>query len=114
MNASSGEQRPALMLVMRGARAHRRSTMRVSEAVRARRSIRAFLPTPVPLETLREVLEAAARAPSGGNLQPWRLHVLTDAALARFRAVMRARLATPGSDPLEYAIYPSPLGEPYR
>lgn len=114
MNASSIELRAALILVMRQTTAHRRSTMRVSDAVRARRSIRAFLPTPVPLETLREVLEIAARAPSGGNLQPWHLHVLSGDALARFRAVMRARLATPGSDPLEYAIYPSPLGEPYR
>lgn len=88
--------------------------MRVSEAVRARHSVRAFLPTPVPRETLREVLAAAARAPSGGNLQPWRLHVLTDQALARFRAVMRERLTIPGSDPLDYQIYPSPLGEPFR
>jgi nitroreductase len=88
--------------------------MRVTDAVRARRSIRAFLPRPVPHATLREVLEEAARAPSGGNLQPWRLHVLTGDALERFRNVMRQRLTIPGSDALDYAIYPSPLGEPYR
>jgi len=44
--------------------------MNVAEAVIARRSIRAFLPTPVPDDTIRQLLEVASRAPSGGNVQP--------------------------------------------
>jgi nitroreductase len=88
--------------------------MNVSDAVRTRKSMRAFLDTPVPIELLREVLQAAARAPSGGNLQPWRLHVLSGEALARFRAVMQQRLAAGGTDPLHYSIYPPKLDEPYR
>jgi nitroreductase len=89
-------------------------TLSVSEAVRARRSVRAFLPDPIPKETLREVLELAARAPSGGNLQPWHVHVVTGAALAELRARMRARLVQGGTDPLEYDVYPANLWEPYR
>ncbi|MDF3885048.1 nitroreductase family protein, partial [Cupriavidus basilensis] len=45
--------------------------MKVSMAVQTRKSVRGFLPTPVPPEVIRDVLEQAARAPSGGNLQPW-------------------------------------------
>ncbi len=86
----------------------------VTEAVRARRSVRAFLDTQVPLSVLREVLEIAARAPSGGNLQPWWLHVVTGEPLARLREQMRERVASQGPDPAEYDIYPPNLWEPYR
>jgi nitroreductase len=89
--------------------------MNVSEAARTRRSIRGFLDKPVPAEVLRDVLETAARAPSGGNLQPWRLYALTGGPLARFRETMRARLASnPSPDPLEYHVYPKDLWEPHR
>lgn len=88
--------------------------MSVTEVVRARRSVRAFLDKPVSLELLREVLEIAARAPSGGNLQPWLLHVVTGEPLAKLRAHMQHRVATQGPDPAEYEIYPANLWEPYR
>lgn len=88
--------------------------MNVSEAVQTRRSIRAFLPDPIPLELLREVLETAARAPSGGNLQPWRIHLLAGDAMQRFRERMKQRQELGGFDPIEYAIYPPNLHEPYR
>ena len=89
--------------------------MKVSEAVRARRSIRAFLDQPVPAELLREALELAARAPSGGNLQPWRLYVLAGEPMAAFKAAMQQRLQTRSvPDVPEYHIYPEKLGEPYR
>ncbi|MDT0496835.1 nitroreductase [Algiphilus sp. W345] len=90
--------------------------MNVSEAVDSRRSVRAFLDQPVDLGILREVLERAARAPSGGNLQPWRLYVLSGDALSRLKDAIQLRLNThPTPDlPLDYEVYPSPLGEPYR
>ena len=50
--------------------------MNVSEAVASRRSCRAFLDTPVPGATVREILDAARQAPSGGNLQPWWVYAL--------------------------------------
>lgn len=88
--------------------------MDVSEAVTSRRSIRAFLSTPVDAAVLREVLTLAQRAPSGGNLQPWHIHVLQGAALVRFRGVMAERLASGEADPIEYDVYPPQLHEPYR
>jgi nitroreductase len=89
--------------------------VKVSEAVASRRSIRAFLDRPVDPDLLRDILERAARAPSGGNLQPWHLHVLAGQAMARFRALMAVRVAeAPMGEGAEYAVYPPGLGEPYR
>ena len=85
--------------------------MKVSEAMQARRTIRNFLDTPVPDATLRDMLTAAARAPSGGNVQPWRIYVVNGDAMVRFREHVQARAdrETP-----EYAVYPAGLKEPYR
>jgi nitroreductase len=89
--------------------------MDVSEAVASRRSVRAFLDRPVPEDVLRRVLELSARAPSGGNLQPWRLYIIGGEPLLRFKAKIRERLAAnPSPDPLEYHIYPETLWEPHR
>ncbi|MGB8365853.1 MAG: nitroreductase [Rhizomicrobium sp.] len=89
--------------------------MNVSDAVRSRHSVRAFLDRPVPKDILREILELAARAPSGGNVQPWRLYAVTGEPLAAFKAKMHERIATnPSPDPLEYHIYPESLWEPHR
>ncbi len=49
----------------------------VDAAIASRRSVRAFLPRPVPRETIEAMLAVAARAPSGTNTQPWRVYVLT-------------------------------------
>jgi len=89
--------------------------MKVSTAIDSRMSCRAFLPTPVPASTVRAILAAAARAPSGGNLQPWHCHVLTGEPLARFLDVIRHRLAHhPRGEGAEYDVYPPGLTEPYR
>ncbi len=52
----------------------------VDAAIESRFSARAFLPTPVPRETLSHILKVAARAPSGTNTQPWRVYVVQGAA----------------------------------
>ena len=66
--------------------------MNVTEAVRSRHSIRAFLDKPVPEAILREVLETAACAASGGNVQPWRIYAVAGQPLADFKAKMAERL----------------------
>ncbi|HMN79102.1 MAG TPA: nitroreductase [Burkholderiaceae bacterium] len=85
--------------------------MNVSEAVQRRTSIRAFKPDPVAGSVVRELLEGAHRAPSGGNLQPWRVFALTGAPLAELKAVIAAKN---GRDPIEYDIYPPDLWDPFR
>jgi len=89
--------------------------MKVSEALDSRLSVRAFLDRPVPEETVREILERASRAPSGGNLQPWHVIVLTGAARERLLdAVARKMPHSPKGEGTEYNIYPPELKEPYR
>ena len=51
----------------------------VDAAITSRRSIRAFLPTPVPREDIEAILEDAARPPSGTNTQPWQVYEVTGA-----------------------------------
>ena len=58
--------------------------MNVSQAVEARRSIRSFLNTPVSDEQISQLLEKASRAPSGGNVQPWRVFVINGLAMPKF------------------------------
>ena len=89
--------------------------MDVSEAVARRRSVRAFLPDPIPAATVRGLIETAHRAPSGGNLQPWRVHAIAGEAMAAFRALIASRIAdSPRGEAPEYAVYPPSLGEPFR
>jgi nitroreductase len=84
--------------------------MDVAEAVKRRMSTRAFKPDPVPGAVVRELLEAAAQAPSGGNLQPWRVYALAGEPLAAFKALVAA---TPMQEP-EYEVYPPNLWDPLR
>ena len=87
----------------------------VSKAVERRKSVRAFLPTPVDAAAIADVLNLAVRAASGGNLQPWVLYVLNGESMVRFRALMETRLAAnPLGEAPEYAVYPPDLKEPYR
>ncbi|MBX3621250.1 MAG: nitroreductase [Rhizobacter sp.] len=91
-------------------------TAAVDAAITSRRSLRAFLPTPVPRSTLEDILQVAARAPSGTNTQPWKVYVLTGEPL---RAVSRQVLAA-YDDPVqsaqhreEYAYYPLQWQSPF-
>ncbi len=89
--------------------------MNVSEALASRRSIRAFLDKPVDGALIRRVLAKAARAPSGGNLQPWHIFVVGGERLAQLKTVMRERVAQcPDGERMEYHIYPPQLVSPYR
>ncbi len=84
--------------------------MDVTEAVQRRKSTRAFLDTPVDDATVAELLELAARAPSGGNVQPWRAYVIGAATMPRFLEFLAGReIEAPG-----YDVYPPGLWEPYR
>ena len=84
--------------------------MDVSDAVRRRASIRSFTERPVDDGQLRSLLETAARAPSGGNVQPWRIYVLNGPSMTRFRE----HIADRPLEQAEYDIYPPSLWEPYR
>ena len=87
----------------------------VSEAVRDRHSVRAFLDRPVERAQIETLLSLAARTPSGGNLQPWQVHVRAGTALERLKARVREALAaSPGGEGTEFPVYPPDLAEPWR
>ena len=87
--------------------------MNVSEAVASRRSIRAFLDRPIDHDLLVSVLEAARRAPSGGNVQPWHGVVVAGEPLKDLIALVGQKAAQGAITP-EYEIYPRDLPEPYK
>lgn len=88
----------------------------VDAAITSRRSIRAYLPTPVPRADIEQLLQVAARAPSGTNTQPWKVYVLTG---ERKRALSAAILAAHNDPELarqhteEYAYYPREWVSPF-
>jgi nitroreductase len=95
------------------------TTAAVDAAITSRRSVRAFLPTPVPRQTIEDILAVASRAPSGVNTQPWKVTVLTgtakDALSQKILAEHDARAAagSTGADVGEYDYYPTEWAPPY-
>src|ERR1700759_3996057 len=89
--------------------------MDVYEAVTSRRAVRGFKNQPVSREVLERVLSAAAWSPSGSNIQPWNIYVLTGAKLAELkkRAVERVAAGDPW-DEREFEMYPPEMKSPYR
>src|SRR3954468_23943377 len=82
----------------------------VADAIPPRRSIRRFLPTPVPAATVEAILDVAARAPSGTNMQPWRGYVLAGAAKDALKAAFDAGAA---GHHQEVPYYPDEFFDPY-
>ena len=88
----------------------------VDRVIRERRSVRAFLPTPVPKETILEILDVAARAPSGTNTQPWQVIVVTGAkkeALSKELVEIALDPTRDAEHTQEYAYYPDKWVAPY-
>ena len=85
----------------------------VDAAIASRRSVRAFLPTPVARETIEDILAVASRAPSGTNMQPWRVAVLSDVALARFCDAVCGAFDRGETSNAPYSYYPEDFFEPY-
>ena len=95
------------------------TTAAVDAAITSRRSVRAFLPTPVPRQTIEDILAVASRAPSGVNTQPWKVTVLTGQAKASLSNKIlaahdaNAAAASVGADVGEYDYYPTEWVSPY-
>jgi nitroreductase len=87
--------------------------MDVFEALATRRSVRGFRPDPVPRVTVEAILAAAARAPSGSNIQPWRVRVTVGEEKARLSAALHAAQAAGAKVEREYHYYPRNWREPY-
>ncbi|GJD51478.1 Chloronitrobenzene nitroreductase [Methylobacterium crusticola] len=85
----------------------------VDEAITSRRSIRGFLDVPVPDATVRDLLALASRAPSGSNIQPWKAHAVTGAALRRLTDDLAAAHSAGEAEARDYHYYPVNWRSPY-
>ena len=88
----------------------------VDAAITSRRSVRAFLPTTVPNEVVQKILSTAARAPSGTNIQPWRVYVLTGSRLKQLSDAILSAYNDPEiakTHTEEYPYYPKEWVSPY-
>lgn len=88
----------------------------VDDVIASRRSVRAFLPTPVPRETLEEILATASRAPSGTNVQPWKVYVLSGPGKEQLSQKILAAYNDPDEAQThteEYPYYPAKWVSPY-
>jgi len=85
--------------------------MNVTDAVLSRSSTRAFLDLPISNKLIKKILITSSRAPSGGNLQPWKIFVLNGKSMKNFLEFQK-NFSSPESP--GYDIYPPNLKEPYR
>ncbi len=85
--------------------------MEIVEAIKARKSIRAFLQQPVPKQVLEEILEVAARSPSWSNIQPWEVTVIGGKVMEQVKVAL-LQMASSGVPPNPDIPYYRPA-EPY-
>lgn len=88
--------------------------MNVSEAIAYRRSVRGFLDAPVDIALVADIVERAARAATGGNLQPWHVDIIHGDAMATLKSIMAEKTANRESEAFEYNVYPPGLTAPYE
>jgi len=90
-------------------------TLSAQEAIRTRRSIRAFLPTPVARETVEEILTLASRSASGSNIQPWKVRVIAGDKRLALSGAIHAALDRDGAEAhqREWNYYPENWREPF-
>ena len=87
----------------------------VERAVSQRRSVRGFTDAPVAMDLVKRLLTLAARAPSGTNMQPWKVEVLTGTALQRLKTGVETAFRDPEVKPdAEFPYYPNEFFEPYK
>jgi len=86
----------------------------VTDALDTRITTRDFLDKPVTDELLRKILQQAMRSPSGGNLQPWNIHVVRGETLKKMTEEGVKRAKAGQTEEPTYPAYPSPLWEPHR
>ena len=88
--------------------------MDIFDAVASRYSCRAFLPTPVPETTVRDIVARASRAPSAGNVQPWRIYAIAGKRVDELKSLLAPRMnELPKAEGGDYRIFPE-MDELYR
>lgn len=88
--------------------------MKVSEALRLRKSTRAFLPREVDRQTIEQLLDAARHAPSGANTQPWQVAAVSGACKRSLQDRIETAFRSGVEPRMDYPYYPTTWTEPYK
>ena len=88
--------------------------MNLNELIKSRYSVRNFTDDSVDIKTIREILEIASNAPSGGNIQPWKVYVVTGRTKEKLIKKVLNNFDNDVQEKIEYDIYPNPLDEEYK
>ena len=88
--------------------------MNLNEIIKSRYSVRNFTDDTVDIKTIREILEIASNAPSGGNIQPWKVYVVTGSTKEKLIKKALNNFDNGVQEKIEYDIYPNPLDEKYK
>ena len=87
----------------------------VDEAITSRKSVRKFLDKPVARKIIEDILKVSSRAPSGTNMQPWQVHILTGKTKERLTSeILNAHFKKDNDHRSDYKYYPSSFFEPYK
>ncbi len=87
--------------------------MNVSEAIKGRKSVRAFMDQPVSREQIEAILDTARWAPSGVNTQPWKVFVLSGEKKTALQQQIVERFLGGEKGAMDYRYYPEQWQEPY-
>ena len=88
--------------------------MNLNEIIKSRYSVRNFTDDTVDIKTIREILEIASNAPSGGNIQPWKVYVVTGSTKEKLIKKALNNFDNGVQEKIEYDIYPNPLDKEYK
>ena len=88
--------------------------MKVSQALLQRRSTRAFLPKAVEHEKIEQILEHAKWTPSGVNMQPWQVYVLSGKAKQELSQRLLASFQSGAKSAMDYQYYPTEWKQPFK
>jgi len=88
--------------------------MNLNELIKSKYSVRSFTDDKIDIKTIREILEIASNAPSGGNIQPWKVYVVTGKTKEKLIKKALSNFDNGVQEKIEYDIYPHPLDEEYK
>ena len=88
--------------------------MNIKQLIKSRYSVRSFLDKDVDFEKVKSILDTANSAPSGGNIQPWKVYVLGNNSKNKLVTQALNNYDTGVQEDIEYEIYPKPLAEEYK
>ncbi len=88
--------------------------MNIKEGIEKRFSVRAFTDKVPSIELIKEILKTAGSAPSGGNIQPWKVYVLNENAKKSLSEKTLHNFDNGVQEEIEYEIYPKPLADEYK